>query len=73
MQRFLTALILGLLALTACDKDNPTEPGQPQGNDMVTENIKETPAYFSIERKENVATFDLKCVNLKFTFWIIII
>lgn len=57
--------IAALLMMTACEKDNPTEPDpEPNGDtEKVTDNIKETPSYISLQKMENVSTFDVKFVN----------
>ena len=63
MKKLTFALLSVMVMLAACSKD-VTGPEQPDISDeFLTQNVKETPTYFSIAKKEAVATFDLLFVN----------
>ncbi len=65
MKKLLSLFALSaLLAMTACDKDSPTKPNDDTpANEAVTDNIKETPSYLSLDTMEKVSTFDVIFVN----------
>ena len=64
MKKIFVAFLTTLVLMSACTRDNSTEPESPDVFDeFVTQNIKETPTYFSIAKKEAVNTFDLLFVN----------
>ena len=59
----LLVALFAAFALITCNKDNPTEPEPQKNNDLVTQNIKETPTFFSLSQKKNVTASDLEFVN----------
>ncbi len=63
MKKVVFTLLSVIVLIAACSKDT-TGPEQPDISDeFLTQNVKETPTYFSIAKQEAVATFDLRFVN----------